>query len=101
MAETEGFSRGLKTCRRHVFAADCRRPFRIPLTEYLAEKTRERENAFSCFFGGLEGDRTLEPHGCEPCALSDWAVIGVFDEAGVILLRIIIIETYKPLPNIK
>ena len=20
-------------------------------------------------FGGLEGDRTLEPHGCEPCAL--------------------------------
>ena len=23
---------------------------------------------FSCF-GGLEGDRTLEPHGCEPCAL--------------------------------
>ncbi len=19
--------------------------------------------------GGLEGDRTLEPHGCEPCAL--------------------------------
>ena len=21
------------------------------------------------FFGGLEGDRTLEPHGCEPCAL--------------------------------
>ena len=23
-----------------------------------------------CFrFGGLEGDRTLEPHGCEPCAL--------------------------------
>ena len=51
--------------------------------------------------GGLEGDRTIEPHGCEPCALSDWAVIGVFDEAGVILLRIIIIETYKPLPNIK
>ena len=22
------------------------------------------------FFGGLEGDRTLEPHGCEPCALA-------------------------------
>ena len=22
-----------------------------------------------CFFGGPEGDRTLEPHGCEPCAL--------------------------------
>ena len=21
------------------------------------------------YFGGLEGDRTLEPHGCEPCAL--------------------------------
>ena len=22
-----------------------------------------------CCFGGPEGDRTLEPHGCEPCAL--------------------------------
>ena len=21
------------------------------------------------WIGGLEGDRTLEPHGCEPCAL--------------------------------
>ena len=26
-------------------------------------------------FGGLEGDRTLEPHGCEPCALPSVTVI--------------------------
>ena len=40
-------------------------PFDPPGT--IPNKTATQEVAV--LFGGLEGDRTLEPHGCEPCAL--------------------------------
>jgi hypothetical protein len=57
MAEWEGFSRGLKNSPPDCFSRRCRRPFRIPPTEYRAEKTGEREDAFSCFLAsGYEKD---------------------------------------------
>ena len=34
-----------------------------------AYQTQEHQGFGYALNGGLEGDRTLEPHGCEPCAL--------------------------------
>ena len=38
---------------------------------FAAPKHQNKKHDFrrAFYFGGLEGDRTLEPHGCEPCAL--------------------------------
>ena len=35
----------------------------------VGEPTKKDSQWLSFFVGGPEGDRTLEPHGCEPCAL--------------------------------
>ena len=50
-----GFSRGLKTCHRHVFAASCRRPVRIPPLKYDTKKESGRKKASTFFFGRSGG----------------------------------------------
>lgn len=51
-----------------IFA--CRQIWRV-LRPYKvsSKKIRHTAEAVCRIFGGPEGDRTLEPHGCEPCAL--------------------------------
>ena len=48
------------TCPRHVIHYRSRSIPREP---------SQNKKSTRSGFGGLEGDRTLEPHGCEPCAL--------------------------------
>ena len=50
-----GFSRGLKTCHRHVFAASCRRPVRIPPLKYDTKKESGRKKRPLSFLVGVAG----------------------------------------------
>ena|GEM_PF-5413288 len=64
-SEWRGFSRGLKTCHRLVFAASCRRPVRIPPLKYDTKKESGRKKASTFFFGRSGGIRThglLDPN---------------------------------------
>ena len=44
------------------------------------KRKHPQANACGCFDGGPEGDRTLEPHGCEPCALPSGPVLAHFKQ---------------------
>ena len=68
--------RALSFCRakrqyryRPVFALVDVQPTGLYDSDSIPFKPNESTPKGVLSFGGLEGDRTLEPHGCEPCAL--------------------------------
>ena len=68
--------RALSFCRakrqyryRPVFALVDVQPAGLYDSDSIPFKPNESTPKGVLSFGGLEGDRTLEPHGCEPCAL--------------------------------
>ena len=73
---TRRMIRALSFCRakrqyryRPVFALVDVQPTGLYDSDSIPFKPNESTPKGVLSFGGLEGDRTLEPHGCEPCAL--------------------------------
>ena len=63
-SEWREFSRGLKTCHRHFFAAVCRRPVRIPPLKYDTKTKKDAKMRPFCFgrSGGIRTHGLLDPN---------------------------------------